>query len=199
MKQSKLMLVAVFVVIGCSSVFFTSCKKSKTVTEIDFYNNTYTPVTITVNGATSTIPVGSFVAYTGDEGSAVNVTATTANYSTSGSQIGEQVSWTISDIYPSSSNSPQQDNIDVPSTYFFLKIINQSALTIGQVYVNYGLTAQTLDNILIPNNDNVYDIGYYLAFTNSNVNLISAGGSVNWDYNISLPLTINQDYIFTAN
>jgi len=160
---------------------------------ITYHNNTYTPITITVNGSTATIPVAGNKTFTGSSGNSATGTASTSGETTSGTQVGLLITWTISNTF---SSSAQTVNLDINSSYFFLKLINSSAYTINKVYVNYGLTSQTLDNISVANSGTLFGIGYYKAWTNSNLYLMS--GSIFWSYNISLSFTSNQSYTFTA-
>src|ERR1700722_15676506 len=103
MRLTKRHLKTVLIVCAAfTTILFNGCKKAKVVTEIDFYNNSYTPVNITVNGSSAVIAAGDFVAFTGDAGSAVSGNASTANYSSSGTRIGELITWTISDNFPGS-------------------------------------------------------------------------------------------------
>jgi hypothetical protein len=198
MKQTRLALFSAAIVFSASFTM-TSCKKSTPITEIDFNNNAFTAVSITVNGQSATIAPGGYKAFTGASGGAVSGSASTANYSASGTQIGKTVNWTISDNFPPSSESPQQDYIDVPSTYFFLEIDNQSAYNIGSVYVNYGLSDQSQDDLVLTPGATYY-IGYYDANANSTLYLTSTLGGISWGPSIiTLPFTQNQYYIYNAN
>jgi hypothetical protein len=79
-----------------------------------------------------------------------------------------------------------------------LKVINTSTKPILKLYVNYGLVAQTLDNITIPNDGLTYTLGYYQAYSNSNVR--AENGTTFWNWNpLNLPFTNNQVKILTAN
>ncbi len=166
-------------------------------TSIVYYNNTYTPMYITINGSSATIPVGGSVEYDGLPGNHADGTAYTSGQTNSGSQIGVQISWDLVDNFPSI--GPLEVDINVSSDYFFLRIINYSPYNISQEYVNSGLASQTLDNIFIPNDRNYYDMGYYKAWTNSNVYLYTASGSIKWLSDpIPLDFTVNQHYLFAA-
>jgi len=163
-------------------------------TEIDFYNNTFTPVNISINYQGQVIPVGGYVAYTGPNGYGAKGSANTSEHNSSGAQVGLQLSWTLNDSFPATKRAVY---INVPSQYFFLKITNTSSYTINEVFVNYGLASQTLDYLAVPDDGNTYDIGYYDAFTNSNLYLTASNYS--WTYNLNLPFTQNQAYNFVAS
>lgn len=165
-------------------------------TSITYYNNTFTPVYITINGVSTTIPSGGSVIYDGTPGDYATGTASTSGQTSSGSRIGETIYWDFNDYFPQ--NGMQTVEINVSSDHFFLKLRNVSGYNIEQVYVNYGTAAQTFDNVYIPNDGVTYDIGYYQAYTNSNFRLLNASGSHFWFYDINLPFTQNQSYTFSA-
>ena len=84
------------------------------------------------------------------------------------------------------------------TNYFYLKLVNSSAAPITKLYVNYGLQAQTLDNITIPNDGKTYSIGYYSAYSNSNARAENATSYWYWA-SLSLANTQNQSITLTAN
>ena len=174
----------------CPSGFTGLRCENLATTTITYNNNTFTPVSISINGVAASIPAGGSVFYSGLYGDAAVGTAST------NVQFGLILSWDLSDLFPP--NGTSVVNINVSSTHFFLFITNNSVYTIGQVYVNYGLTTQTYDAVNIPHDDYNYSIGYYDAYTNSNLYLLTPGGGHFWSYNISLSFTENQSYTFTA-
>lgn len=170
------------------------CENTDT-SSFTYTNDTYTPINITLNGITHIIPAGGSVVYPVSYGTSLRGTASTCGTTTSGSQVGLLITWNIADTF---SFTNETINLDISSSYFYLKINNNSAYAIATVYVNYGLTTQTTDYVTIPNDGFTYGIGYYDAFVNSNLRLLSSGGSYYWSYNITLPFTTNQSYTFTA-
>ncbi len=166
---------------------------SSTVT---FINDTYTPITINASNQTQSIPVGSQIVLTGTPGAALTGTATTSGQTSSGTQVGLLMTWNLNYTYPTSGNSSVK--LDAESNYFFLKVINQSAYHMTTIYVNFGLAAQTTDNIDIPNDGKTYNIGYYNAYSNSNVKAIN--GNTYW---LWTPITFagltNQALTVTGN
>ncbi len=183
---------------SCPSGYSGTHCELPNVTDITYTNDTYTPINFTVNGNTVVIPVGGSVTYSGDYGTNFVGTASTSGTTSSGAQVGLLITWNLSDPFPTSGTSTI--GLDVSSNYFFLKIINDNLnYYIGQVYVNYGLASQSLDYVTIPNTSLTYYIGYYDAWSNSNLYLLTSGGSYYWGpYSISLPFTTNQSYTFTA-
>jgi len=162
--------------------------------EIDYYNNTFTPVSIFINATKKVIPTGGSASFTGPYGYYIRGLATTYEANSSGAQVGLQLSWNMTDSFPLTTKSVY---INVPPAYFFLKIANKSSYAINQVFVNYGIDSQSLDYITIPNDGKTYDIGYYYAFANSNLYLTASNYS--WSYNLALPFTENQAYTFVTN
>ena len=183
---------------------FTQCKKTvedllgtQTGT-VTFYNPTSTTVSITVDGVAKTIPVGGSVKYTGKSNEVVTGNATTSGTTSSGNILGELITFTWTSLYYPSGGSNINYYLDIPSAYFFLKLKNVSTKNVQKVYVNYGYANQSLANILIPNDGLTYTVGYYLAFTNSNVRLESASTFWFWSP-LSLSFTNNQSITLTAN
>ena len=163
---------------------------------LTYVNDTYTPISITINNVTQTISVGSSLIIPGDAGKTVTGTAYTSGQSASGSALGLKLSWNINNSFPNSGNV--STNLDAGPNYFFLNVINNSSLPMTVLYVNYGLQPQTTDNITIPNDGRTYNIGYYNAYTNSNVR--TENGSIYWYWpNLNLPGTINQSTTVTGD
>ncbi|MBS1777708.1 MAG: calcium-binding EGF-like domain-containing protein [Bacteroidetes bacterium] len=160
-----------------------------------YKNASFTDIAITVNGNNKTIPFGSSASFTDIANTKIVGTATTSGKTSNNIQVGLKVSWDLSGFFPASGTSTV--NINVDNTMFFLKIANVSAKQITKIYVNYGLANQSFDNVIIPNNGTVYNIGYYKAFSNSNIRLESADGTI-WNYGVTLPFTNNQSFTFTA-
>ncbi len=163
-------------------------------TTITLNNKAFTPISVSVAGVTGTIPVGQSISFSGPPGSSVSVSGSTSGQTTSGTLVGLLLTWSFSTSFPDNGDNPSDMNVGVD--YFFLKIVNLSSYSITKVYVNYNLVPQTLDNIIIPPDGNTYNIGYYGAYSNSNVRLEGSSGF--WYNDISLPFTQNQSYTFTA-
>lgn len=187
----KILISSIILLNGCSK----NDPKPNTST-LTFNNNTFTPLSITLNGSSQTIPTGSTLVMTGKPGSSLGGGASTNGQTTSGAQLGGKITWTISNTFPASGN--QYVNLNAESSVFFLQVVNHSAYTITKVYVNYGLVNQQSNSLNIPNDGQTYSIGYYYAYTNSNVRLEANG--VYWLVSsLGLPFTDNQSFTFNAN
>ena len=175
----------------CLSGYSGSRCENSTIT---FTNDSYTTVNITVNGSSATIAAGNSLSFTGGAGSTANVTATTAAYSSTGVQIGDLVSWSFSDNFPTGGDL-LTDPLDVPNTYFYLYLINTLPSYINSVALN----SQVTDYVAVPNDGYTYGVGYY--FTQSGyANLYvttTGGGSYNY-YPIYVPGGYNSSVTFNA-
>ncbi len=162
-------------------------------TNITFYNPVFTTISVTCNGLQQSIPSGGNVTYYSVPGSSVNYYAYTYGATTSGTQVGLKLEWN-GPITLSGGNLPFY--LNVPSTYFFLSITNNSAYNWIGLYVNYGLVSQSYDAVGILNNGVKNTLGYYYAYSNSNVRVYSSDGTRLWNWyngtNFTLPGTINQ-------
>ena len=178
---------------------FSGCTKSTPTTppaptssSLVYTNDAYTPILITVNGVTSTIAPGASATYTGTPGSAVSGTAATSGLTSTNNVVGVVINWTLADQFPSTGSTTK--TLDVSPSYFFLKINNTSIYPVTGVYVNYGLVAQTFDNISFGNG--TFNIGYYPAFSNTNVRCVGPG-TIYWEIYTFLSNIQNQQFLFT--
>jgi hypothetical protein len=176
----------------------TACNKTETgssqtsQTTLVYTNDAFTPIAITINGVSTTIAVGGSATYTGPAGSSDSGTASTSGVTSSNGIVGSVISWTINDQFPASGTATK--TLDVEPSYFFLKVNNTSSYNVSGIYVNYGLTAQSFDNIGF--GAGTFNIGYYPAYTNSNVRCMGPNGGY-WQNDVSLPGVLNQSYLFT--
>ena len=181
---------------ACASGYTGNRCETKATTSIIYVNPSFTPMVITINGVQQTIPVGGSVSYTGQYGSAATGTAITAGETTGGTPIGLTLTNNINDVFPASGAFTH--TLDISSTFFFLKVTNNSADVINTIYVNYGLTNQTVDYVNVPNDGQTYYLGYYKAFTNSTARFESATHF--WSYpSVPLSFANNQSLTLTAN
>ncbi len=221
MKQFRSLLVAILAMVATfSAVLYTSCHKDPcsnvhcnnggycsgggcvcaagyegsrcdylSTTAISFHNNTQTRVTLAIAGYNTVyVDAGSSVVFDGYYTDQAIGTATT------GSNLGEPISWNLTYTFPSTGEL--QVNINVSSDYFYLYLRNNTLYTITEVNVNYLLTGvETDENTIIPYDGNLYGIGYYQAYTNSNLYFFTNGRAHQWSYNtLSLPFTDNQTF-----
>jgi hypothetical protein len=161
---------------------------------ITFVNNAFTPTEITFGGITQTAPAGGSAIFSGNPGAWQTGSASTSGKTVEGNQVGNKLTWNLSYQFPNSGN--QTINLNVGSDYFFIKVRNNGTKPLTKFYVNHGLQSQTLDNISIANDNVVRNIGYYKAWSNSNVRAELQGGTqyVYWNQgtHFTLPFTINQ-------
>jgi len=168
-------------------------------TDVTFYNKSFTTITITLNSVTKTILSGSSVTYTGVQGSSVTYSAYTYGKTSTGTQIGLEMDWNGTLTL---SGGTKTCDLNVSSTYFFLYVTNSSSYNLYNLYVNKGTVAQTHDNIVISNNGVKTALGYFAAYTNTNVYLYNSTGSLYWYWvystNFTFPWTVNQYISLTA-
>lgn len=165
-------------------------------TSLEYINKTHYAINITLNGITKTAPYNGSAIFTGTASSKATGTATSNGKTSSGTQVGLKITWNLNHTFPTTGT--QLVDLSAGSEVFFLQIINQSQTPMNKVIVNNGLQSQTVDNISIPTDGKLYNIGYYKAFTNSNVR---AEGNNNryWTWpNLNLKFENNQLKTLTA-
>ena len=182
----------------CPAGFSGARCQTRANSAIMYTNNTYTPITINVNGTTKTIPAGTSAAFAGQYASQAVMTANTtgnsgslANSNPSG-LVGMTLNWSRTDSFPITDTL--RIPLNVGPTYFFLRMQNNDPKNIIDFYVNIsfpGPGEQVFQDVTIPNNGVVYDMGYYLAFSSSNVQVQTSDSRVIWKA-VSLPFTNNQ-------
>lgn len=183
----------------CSRIEFVNSGGGGGATStISFANKTYTIMTITFDGVTKNVDPGATGVFTGTPNTTATGSAFTSGQTSSGSQVGSKLTWNLSNTYPATGNLTT--NLNVGADYFMVYITNSSSKEISKVYVNHGLQSETLDNLSLPNNGTKYRIGYYKAFSNSNVRLESGTSFWTWtSANLALPFTANQSVSLVAN
>ena len=190
-------------VCSCPTGYSGTFCESIVTTAIVYKNNTFTPITISVNDLGKTIPVGGSVSFTGKYGTDAIGTATTSGsatslgISTAGGVIGLPINWSISNTFPVSDTL--RVPLDVGATYFFLRMTNKSDKNIIDYYVNYKFPyGESYEDVTIPNDSKQYDLGYYLAYQYSNVQTQSVNAKINY-FTLSLPGVSNQSASVTIN
>lgn len=187
----------------CPTGFSGARCQTRASSAIQYKNNTYTPITIVVNGDTKTIPVGGVANFTGQFGTAALGTASTSGsasslgISTPAGIIGLTINWAIDNTFPSTDTL--RVPLDVGATYFFLRMANTGSTNIINYYVNvtfpYG---EFYQDVTVPNTGTTYNLGYYLAYPSSNVQTQSSNSVVTWKP-VTLPFTSNQSFTVTIN
>ena len=144
---------------------------------IVYQNDTYTPISINVNGTATTIPVNGSISYVGVAGSNLNIT----NTHTTNTPANGTYAWTdATDQFPSGSAAGVYTvYFDVDKSYFYLQLFNNDPYSITTLSVNVGYSDVTTDYVNIPSYDgNTYGIGYYAGYTTTRIQTIfSDGGS----------------------
>ena len=190
--QNRLITHVAIVLLGAFLIStYSSCKKEQQDSSITYVNDTYTPISIRVNGQAQTIPVGGSVSYIAVTGTTANVDASTAG------TYGQTYSWSFTDNFPSDANTTITESLDVDASYFYLKAINSYASTTTQIEVNATLASQTVENISIPYDGNIYELGYYQAYGNTTVKAFYSD-LTSWSSPVlSIPNTANASYTIT--
>ncbi len=236
MKLMRSIIATVIVTLSAfTAVFYTSCTKNKctnttcqnggscsngfcicptgysgdnceipATTTIQYFNRTATPITLTLNHYSYTIPSGQSKGFTGVYGDTL-----LGNASTQGT-YGERITWdTVNNVYPI--NGTTQVYFDVPSSYFYLVVDNDSLSSrIKEIIVNQGLSSER--DITLPAPYLGYQapayLGYFYAEPTSSVYIKTASLLYYWDYTNStsvttntfvLPMTQDQEIIIYPN
>jgi hypothetical protein len=178
-----------------------SCETAAT-TAIVYINNTYTPISIAVNGKEGNIPVGGSLAFTGKVSSLAKGTATTTASASSlgtnisGGLLGNLMNWDINNTFPATDTLKVP--LDVGSTYFFLRVTNKSSSDIIDYYVNYQFPyGEYYGDVTIPKDGKTYDLGYYLAYSKSNFHSLSSDNKT-FDADVNPAFTKNQLFSVTV-
>lgn len=176
-----------------------SNSSSKTISviagsEVTFNNPAYTTIYVTLGGITKTVAPSGSVTFNAVSGQSAGFSAYTNGTTSTGDQVGLRVTWSGTLIL---NCEPVSYNLNVASSNFFLYIKNSGGHKLVNLYVNYGLVSQTYDNILISNNGIRYSLGYYKAYTNSNVRMYYQDIPTSYVYwnqgnQFTLPWTSNQ-------
>ncbi len=120
-----------------------------TKTGLAFTNPVYTPITVTVDGTKKVVEPGATITFEGTPGTQAQYEAETSGKTSNGSQIGLLITWSGSSTFPATGTRTL--TLTLSSDFFFLFVANESVRKATKLFVNYGLQAQTTDNIIIPN------------------------------------------------
>jgi hypothetical protein len=169
------------------------------VSSIALKNETFTRVSLTVNGIEYGVDSGSTLTFTGGHGDRLKVTSARTK-----GIYGVNVNIdTFSIVFPA--RNTLVHTLDVGPEYFFLMATNTNSTVpeITQVYVNYKQPDSTLDIVTIPtpilNNGKPFHIGYYKITDSTRIRLEHTPNY--WTFSsLSLaPYTKNQFYNAIAN
>lgn len=166
-----------------------------------FHNSLFTDIDVAVSSLSAgysesaIIEPGNSYTFTGLEyGDRISYSAKTSGKTSTDIPIGLELSWIEINLVL---NEVLDVDLSLGSDYFFLNMTNSGSGNLNNLYVNYGLSAQTNDNIILPNNGESYKVGYYKAFSNTNVRWYfesNPSSYVYWDQGVqfTLPWTQNQ-------
>jgi len=229
MNKLKLILLnAVLMVTAFTAVVYTSCKKDACSgvtcqnggscsggnctcptgfygnycenTSISYTNDTYTPITITLNGVTQTIANGSTVSFDGVAGSTATVSAYTYGTTSSNTQLGEKITWSFTDNFSTDGSDPDEP-LDAPNDVFYLEMVDNSATeSITSITVNPGATDAVTDELNIPNNSQIYGVGYYPVETTGPTSIYVVGNTGGTStFNLTIPSVANASTTATID
>ncbi len=170
---------------------------------LTFNNPLFTDIEITVTGYGTQIaePEGSAIFNFPSNPGIITYHAETSGQTTTGSQVGLLIEWDYA-LNVSGQSSYILD-LNINSDYFFIYVQNNSDHDFYPFYVNYDSYYETMDNIIISNTGITYRIGYYRAFTNTEVRAYLQD-MPSWYYywiqgtHFSLPFTNNQSVVLYA-
>jgi hypothetical protein len=151
-------------------------------TAINFYNATFTDIFFTLNGKTYTIIPGQWYPISGTPNTPATGSAETYGMH-KGVRMGATVNWNINLSFPATGGTNYTFNVS--SDYFYLYIRSQhNTCWLNSLGVNMGTSSQMVESINIPNGDKMsYGIGYYRAFSSSNVHVTSNNCNYTWQFN----------------
>jgi hypothetical protein len=183
---------------GNGSEFYTISVSVVNKIDITFVNHAFTTLSLSVDQSnlSAEISAGASRTWTYDRNpGTITYHASTSGETSSGNPIGLEISWNFSDDV--AGYQTFTINLNVSSDIFFLYMINNGTTTLTPLYVNYGTTEQTQDNILIPADGAKYRTGYYKAFSNTEVRMYkqnNPSSCIYWQQGVhfTLPFTENQ-------
>lgn len=150
-----------FFIITCSSGDGKRLPTEDTA-QLEFNNMVHTPIAITVSGETYNIPAGETLTldYESNPG-VVSYYATTSGRTSNNTLIGLEIFWD----YEVDMTDEDYDFVDliIGESFFFLQYQNNGGTDLSPLYVNWGHSDETMDNILLPSDDVIYNTGYYWA------------------------------------
>lgn len=143
-------------------------------TDLTFYNSTYTDIAIEINGLEKVIPPDENVTYYDLTGDYVDYYAWTSGQTAEGTQVGYLLSW---DNTIALTSSQITRTLLIDNSYYCLFISNNGTeslnpLEVGIMDILNGFTADRTENIVIPNDNEEYRIGYYNSYDATEYNWI---------------------------
>lgn len=129
-------------------------------TDVTFHNNVFTDVTVSVDGETRTVPFDRSITYEAVKGFQTTYFAGTSGKTAEGVIVGESIYWF--DLLDLNGSSMKVD-LDLSREYVYLYLTNEGNHDLAPLYVNYGTTDQTRDDIVMKADGKKYRVGYYKA------------------------------------
>jgi plastocyanin len=166
-----------------------------------FTNQVFTPIDVEVNGDQKTVFPGEEVVFNFPTNPGfVSYYASTHGATSGGTSIGEFVEWWANSI--DVAELPEKViNLITDSQLFFVYMQNNSAWELNPIEV-YSPTDSYYyyEDIVIPNDNVLYQIGYYFSYTDINFDAYRSGtfdAGFTWKYGLefTLPFENNQSVI----
>ncbi len=177
-------------------LFLASCEPYQEDFQAKFTNHLYTGIEVTVHGYGSRIipPGATTVFWIDPNAHNYSYYARTCGTDYYGDRIGLLLEWNYTEQvygYEHTTDLIIEDNL------FFLNMRNVGWHNMTPLYVNCYSTAQTVDDIVIPNDGETYTTGYYRAYLNTMVMAYWQGHPDDFTYwvqgsDFNLPWSNNQ-------
>ena len=151
----------------------------KPTTDLTFINQTYTEISMQLNGISRTIPRGESVTYFDLEGISVNYTAETSATTAQGNPIGLSLYWDYDVVLE---GGEQDYDLFIGPDFFFLYMINDGTHILGPLEVDHGDPEPSVANVSIPTDGIKYRIGYYRARADVQIRAYYEDDPESWTY-----------------
>ncbi len=163
-------------------------------TDITFRNNVFTDINLVLNGKNYTVKQEDSITFDDFEGFEVFYSAETSGKTAGGDIVGLAVTWSGQLVL---NGGRMAVDLDLARDYFYIYITNNGTHDLGPFYVNYGLTDQTVDNVIMKADGRRYRTGYYRANSGTKVRALwqeDANQFEEWSQgtDFSLPFVKNQ-------
>lgn len=129
-------------------------------TDITFRNNVFTDIDLTLGGKTYTVKKDDSITFEDYLGFEVSYNAETSGKTAGGQIVGLAVYW---EGMLELNGDKMAVDLDLARDYFYLFITNSGSHDLAPLYVNYGLSDQTVDNVIMKADGRQYRTGYYRA------------------------------------
>jgi len=198
-------IIVIFLLTLFLCAILSSCSKSDSnsnsglKTDITFNNPVFSNIIVALNGSVQTVPPGGSVTYNAVSGKSATISGYTYGEPTPGHQAGLKMTWNSTLTLTGGTVSV---NLNVPSDYFFLYITDSGVHNLTGLTVNYGLSDQTFDSLVIDANSVKYGVGYYKAHSNTTLrmtvqdqpNIYVNASNLNFAWTDNQTISINFGY-----